>query len=340
MCPPQDRDLPSISVVVPVRNGETMIGGCVASLLAQQYPADRFEIIVVDNGSTDGTAQCVADCPVLLLRCPVPGASAARNVGVRHSTAEIVAFTDADCIADPGWLRGLAAAFEDASVGAAGGPIESFVHSGRNLVELFAEDARPLRNYCSGKGEFLPYLFGANAAYRREPLLAIGGWSEGLGTGHDVELAWRLQLRTGARIDYRPGAVIFHRHRSTWTALAHQYWTYGLGEVLLDSLFGAHPGYPRGRRFYRRRMRQQIGALPRYVAAGAIRGLRRARGRVSAYDAARPWLLLLAEGANLAGKIHGLRLSSGLSDPEPLRRYLEVAVPAHHLKRNGRAEAG
>lgn len=137
----RESELPRVSVVVPVRNGAPTIRTCVESLLAQRHAADRFEVVVVDNGSTDGTAQRVADYPVLRLRCPVPGASAARNVGVRHSTAEIVAFTDADCIADPGWLRELAAAFEDTSVGAAGGPIESFAHSGRSLIELFAEQA-------------------------------------------------------------------------------------------------------------------------------------------------------------------------------------------------------
>lgn len=331
--------LPSFSIVVPVRNGEAVIGRCVESLLAQRYPANRFEIIVVDNGSNDRTAERAAAQPVHLVACAVPGPSAARNAGVRSSEADLVAFTDADCVADPDWLAELAAAFDDAGVGAAGGPIEAFVHPGRGLVERFAEDVQPLRNFQRGEGEFLPYLFGANAAYRRELLLAVGGWSEALGTAEDVELAWRLQLRTGTRIHYRPAAVVFHHHRSTVGGLAQQYWVYGHGEVLLDSMFRAQPGYPRNPRFYRRRFAQQFAALPRYLASGVLRGLRRAFGRTGTYEAVAPWLLLVVESANLAGKIRALALSGGLRDPEPLRRHLRHAVPAHHLRRRRPAEA-
>ena len=323
----------NFSVVVPVRNGETTIGACIESLLAQRYPADRYEIIVVDNGSTDGTARVAGSFPVTLLRCETPGPSPTRNTGLRHSQAEIVAFTDADCVADPGWLLGLAPAFADEAVGAAGGAIESLQHPQRGFVELFAEDVRPLRNYRSGEGELLPFLMGANASYRRALLLAVGGWDEGLGTAEDIELAWRFQLKTRTRIAYCDDAVVYHHHRSTVKALARQYRFYGLGEVLLDSMFRTHPGYPRDARFYRQRLLRQLAALPRYVASGAIRAVRRVRGRASAYDAVRPWLLVVAEAANIAGKLEGLRLSRGLRDPEPLRRRLAVAIPLHYVPR-------
>jgi len=330
--------VPSFTVVVPVRNGEAMINTCVESLLAQRYAADRYEIIVVDNGSTDDTAGVVSSYPVTLLRCPTPGPSPARNAGARRSQNEIVAFTDADCIADPGWLGGLAAAFEDDTVGAAGGAIEAFSHPQRNVVELFCEDMPPLRNYQTGEGEFLPFLVGANAAYRREALLAAGGWDDRLGTAEDIELAWRFQLKTGTKIVYCPDAVVYHRHRSTWKALARQYWVYGLGEVLLDTLFRGQPGYPRSLRFYRHRLARQLAALSRYVASGAIRGLRRMSGRATGYEAAWPWLLMVAEGANVAGKLKGLGLTRGLRDPEPLRRYLEIVIPSHYVPRPGRKE--
>jgi glycosyltransferase involved in cell wall biosynthesis len=329
--------LPSFSVVVPVRNGEATIGTCVESLLAQRYPADRYEIIVVDNASTDDTARGVASYPVTLLRCETPGPSPARNTGVRHSHAEVIAFTDADCVADAGWLAGLAPAFADDAVGAAGGAIESFDHPQRTLVELFCADVRPLRNYGSGDGELLPFLMGANAAYRRAPLLTAGGWDEGLGTAEDIELAWRFQMKTGTRLAYCDDAIVYHHHRSTVRALARQYRVYGLGEVLLDSMFRAHPGYPRDARFYRQRIVRQLAALPRYVVSGAIRALRRLRGRASAYEAARPWLLAVAEAANLAGKLEGLRLTRGLRDPDPLRRYLAVAIPSHYVPREKEA---
>lgn len=330
--------VPTFSVVVPVRNSHATIGTCVESLLAQRYEADCYEIIIVDNGSTDATADVVTAYPVTLLPCPRPGPSPARNAGWRNSEADIIAFTDSDCVADPGWLAGLAAAFADDSVGAAGGTIEAFCHPQRTLVERFCEDMRPLGNYRTGEGEFLPFLVGANAAYRRAALLNAGGWDDGLCTAEDIELAWRVQLKTGMRIAHCPDAVVYHRHRSTWKALARQYWVYGLGEVLLDSMFRAQPGYPRNPRFYRQRLARQIGALSRYVASGAIRALRRMSGRATAYEAVWPWLMLVAEGANVAGKLKGLGLSRGLRDPEPLRRYLEIAIPSHYLPQPGRTK--
>jgi cellulose synthase/poly-beta-1,6-N-acetylglucosamine synthase-like glycosyltransferase len=329
---------PTFTIVVPVRNGAATIGPCVESLLAQRYAADRYEIVIVDNGSTDATADVVAAYPVTLLPCLRPGPSPARNAGWRNSEAEIIAFTDADCVADPGWLSGLAAAFADDSVGAAGGAIEAFRHPQRTFVELFCDDMRPLGNYRTGEGEFLPFLMGANAAYRRAALLNAGGWDDGLGTAEDIELAWRVQLKTRLKIAYCPDAIVYHRHRSTWKSLARQYWVYGLGEVLLDSMFRAHTGYPRNPRFYRQRLARQIAALLRYGASGAIRALRRMSGRATAYEAAFPWLLLVAEGANVAAKLKGLALSRGLRDPEPLRRYLEVAIPSHYLPQSARTK--
>jgi len=95
--------LPRASVVVPVFNAVGEIGRLVESLLAQDYPRDRFEIVVVDNGSTDGTAGSVAGFPVKLLKeTDVQSSYAARNRALAEVTGEWVAFTDADCFAPPG----------------------------------------------------------------------------------------------------------------------------------------------------------------------------------------------------------------------------------------------
>jgi glycosyltransferase involved in cell wall biosynthesis len=328
---------PSFTVVVPVRNGEATIRACIESLVAQQYPADRFDIIVVDNGSTDGTAQIVAPYPLTVVQCDTLGPSPARNAGVWHARGEIVAFTDADCVADTGWIAALARAFSEEAIGAAGGAIEPLRHPNRNVVERFGEHLPPLQNYRSGDNEFLPFLISANAAYRRAPLLAAGGWDDAMGSAEDIELAWRFQLRTGTKLAFCSDAVIYHRHRATVRALARQYWVYGLGEVLLDSVFGTQSGYPRDRRFYRQRLPQQLAALPRYVGAAVLRAIDRLGGRGSAYDVARPCLLTLAEAANIAGKLEGLRLTRGLRDPEPLRRHLVRAIPSQHVARVTRA---
>jgi glycosyltransferase involved in cell wall biosynthesis len=94
--------------VVPLFNEERWVDECVQALLAQDYPADRYEILVVDNNSTDQSAARVERYPrVRLLREPAQGDFAARNRGVRESTGDIIAFTDADTAPERGWLRAL-----------------------------------------------------------------------------------------------------------------------------------------------------------------------------------------------------------------------------------------
>ena len=102
-------DLPGVSVIVPVRDGVAEIGRLLASLQDLDYPADRLEVIVVDNGSRDGTAEAAARFPVTVLQEPVPSSYAARNRGARAARFPWVAFTDSDCAAAPDWLRRLMA---------------------------------------------------------------------------------------------------------------------------------------------------------------------------------------------------------------------------------------
>lgn len=100
-------NLPSVSVVVPVYNGAETIAACIESLLKQDYPSDRYDIIIVENGSTDNTTEIVKRFPVRLFHSYDKGPAPARNMGLSVSSAEIVAYTDADCVAAPNWLSEL-----------------------------------------------------------------------------------------------------------------------------------------------------------------------------------------------------------------------------------------
>src|SRR5262249_58919523 len=91
------------------------------------WPREALELIVVDNRSTDATRAVVAEYPVRLLEeHHVQSSYAARNRGVAASHGDLLAFTDADCVPDPGWVRGLAGAFDDDQIGLAAGPIEAW----------------------------------------------------------------------------------------------------------------------------------------------------------------------------------------------------------------------
>jgi len=108
MLGPVMSDRPHISVVVPFHNSECYLADCIESLLGQRDAGAAFEVILVDNGSTDGSASIAARFDdIIVLEEPVPGAYAARNTGIRHARAPVIAFTDSDCVVAPDWLRSI-----------------------------------------------------------------------------------------------------------------------------------------------------------------------------------------------------------------------------------------
>jgi glycosyltransferase involved in cell wall biosynthesis len=308
----------SVSIVVPVYNGAQTIGRCIESLLNLNQPDDGYEIIVVENGSTDNTTEVVKKYPVRLMHSQQRGPAAARNLGITNSKGHIIAFTDADCIAHPDWLLELIKPYEDPLIVGAGGAIHAYQHSERNMVERFSEDRAPLINFVSGEHEFLPHLYTANASYRLDALKRVGGFNTDLVTGEDVDLAWRMQLQTGLKVCYAPEAIIYHHHRTTTAGLARQYRNYGFGEIVLDTMYGQYPNYPRNRLFQLRRIIQQIAALPRYVVSILVRQYRLKVGQIDTYQAKLPIFSLLIESSNILGKLEALIATRLMTD----NRYL------------------
>src|SRR5436305_10594596 len=159
-----------ISVIIPAYNAESTIGACVESVLAQQT-LERFEVIVVDDGSTDGTAATAADYPgVRVLLQPNAGASAARNYGAREAIGWMLLFIDADCVATPGWLDALAGALRAGADGAKGTLLTSQPEPVARFTQIEYEDrydrmaARPRINFIDM----------GSAAYRRDGMLGVG----------------------------------------------------------------------------------------------------------------------------------------------------------------------
>jgi len=308
---------PSVSIVVPVYNGSRTIEHCITSLLNQDYPKDKYEIIVVENGSTDNTPEFLKNYPVRLIHCNKPGPSEARNNGIAYSRSDIIAFTDADCVAAPNWLTNLTQPYINPKVGGVGGEILAYRHANRNFVEIFSDDYSPLINYGSeNSGEFLPRLYTANASYRRELINQIGGFRPYLITGQDVDLSWRLQLQTDYKLQYAPEATIYHHHRTTKAGLARQYRRYGFGEIMLDTLYRQHPGYPRNRSYQLKRIMKQLYAMLRYTVSMGVRRIRLTTGRATPYEAAVPGLWFLIEWNNIRGKIDGLIATRLMKDPQ------------------------
>lgn len=222
-------NLPFLSVIIPVYNGEKTIGECIESLLNQDYPKDKYEIIVVDNNSGDKTAQIVKKYPVRYLEeKAIQSDFAARNRSIRHAAnGQILAFTDADCIASRDWLKKSVKAFEDDRIGCVAGSIEGY--KAQNYVDEYLSK-RKIISQDEKRGDLpLPYAKTANAFYRREVFDKIGLFEERWRSAGDADICWRMQLETDYKIKFIPDTIIFHKHRSTVFSMFKQCLKWGIG---------------------------------------------------------------------------------------------------------------
>jgi glycosyltransferase involved in cell wall biosynthesis len=277
---------PFVSVVIPVYNGADTIEELLLSLLAQNYPGDRYEIIVVDNGSRDNTCEIVGKYLVTLLKeWEKRGAAAARNKGIREAQGDIIAFIDADCVADRNWLRIVVADHQDSSIGAFVGEVRGH-EPARTKVEVILNQQRRLSPFrfeesAGGKPQavlksripiqprtvlerlwvrlgiityyqqrmILPQLYSAptaNVAYRRAALEAVGLFDDDLVHGEDPDLAYRVQLNTNYRFHPAPEAVVYHKHQTTLAEVFLHQQGYGLARMLLlDKYIGLCPNVRR-----------------------------------------------------------------------------------------------
>lgn len=310
----------SVTVIVPVYNGSRTIRDCIDALLNQDYPRLQYEIVVVDNNSTDTTAQLVADYPdVRLLRqIEVQSSYAARNMGAAQAKGEILAFTDADCIPAPDWLSKLLNPFEDPQVLATGGVVKDA--KAANLVETFLGEESSLSRYQHAPGQFLSPLITANAALRKKEFDTLAGFNDRLYTGADIDLAWRLQLKSGDCIRYAPEAVVCHQHRSNLKSMFRQYRRHGFGEIFLDAIYQQYPGYPRTLRYQVKNIGRQMWALVVYLRSFVYR-LLKYFFRPDRYYLLQPLFRFVAESGNLWGKLQGLWATRALRLNPALRQW-------------------
>ena len=222
---------PFVSVIIPVLNGERTIRECLVSLLEMDYPAELREILVVDNGSSDRTADIVNTYPVRYLVERRRGAPSARNKGIEASKGGILAFTDADCIVSRGWLRSLVQAFGEPDVGGVAGEIVAYPP--RTPAERYAARIRHLSPQQYLSRPLLPFAVFANLSFRRDVFDRIGLLDNALRQGESTDFCTRFFREAGMKLRYAPKAVVFHRHRVTAREFFRQQWRYGRGHALL-----------------------------------------------------------------------------------------------------------
>jgi len=228
----------TISLVIPVLNAERTLVLCLNAL--EQLNPQPLEIILVDNGSTDGTLPLakqfqarVANC--LILHEPKRGASAARNAGIHAARGDIVAFTDGDCAPRRDWLEHVLQPFAEARVGAVAGKIVGATST--SLLELFsALYTLQSSDVPTVHERWTPWAGGfptANLSARRLLLEQLGGFDEDVTIyGEDYDLCARL-YEAGSRIAFTPHASVVHHHRSTLTGLMTQAFGFGRSHAYL-----------------------------------------------------------------------------------------------------------
>jgi GT2 family glycosyltransferase len=233
--PPRLAHNPRVSVVVCAYNAERTMEPCLASLEQLNYP--DYEVIVVNDGSTDRTLEIAERFPYArILSQPNKGLSVARNVGAEMATGEIVAYTDSDCVADPDWLTYLVATMERKQLVACGGP--NFPPPEDSLVPSAVAVSPGGPTHVLLTDETAEHIAGCNMAFRRDALLALGGFDPTYrAAGDDVDMCWRFQ-DAGHTIGFSPAAIVWHFRRNTVGAYLGQQRGYGKAEALV---YAKHP---------------------------------------------------------------------------------------------------
>jgi len=284
---------PFISVILATRNREALLGETLNALAAQRWPRDRGEIIVADNGSTDGTREVVAAAvarqegpSVRYLYVAEAGKSAAVNAALQQAQGDLVAFTDDDVLPEPQWLEQLAHAFGRPEVDFVAGrifprweaPAPSWMSPALYGVLAIADGGeQPLQIKAGGHEH--PMTIGANMAVRASVIRRLGGLRRDLGklggtlrTGEDHEFFLRM-IHGGCQGVYEPAAVV--RHFVPRARLDRSYfrsWLYQNGQDVAR----LEATYPSGRRLF---------GVPRYLWRAAAADALAAARATATFDA-------------------------------------------------------
>jgi mycofactocin system glycosyltransferase len=231
---------PPVTVIIPTRDRAEVLAECLESVFGEDYPSDRMEVIVIDDGSKDETRILVRTRPCRLLTNPESrGQSYCRNLGAQHAKGEILAFLDSDCVAGRLWLRALVSCFQWEKIGAVGGYVDSYLN--QSYLDRYEKDFSPLNlgKYIllgtNNRSAF--YIPGCSLLVRKEAFFETGGIRETLHLGEDVDFCWRMR-NAGWHALYVPSGAVGHRHRNRLAAMLRRRTDYGTSEAVLYRL---HP---------------------------------------------------------------------------------------------------
>jgi glycosyltransferase involved in cell wall biosynthesis len=258
---------PKVSLIVCTRNRSSQLQQLFAHVSRLEEPPGGWELIVVDNGSTDETPRIVhhfadsAHVDVRYVQAPVPGLARARNMGIAASAGDLLVFTDDDCYPQPDFLRAMVAVFERHRVGFIGGRV--ILYDSTDTVMTVKESTTPC--------DIAPYAYvrpglihGANMAVSMDLVRAVGGFDPHLGAGtpciagEDTEFFARA-VWAGWRGRYDPGPVVAHHHGRKPGSDARRHfegYDYGRGAYFLKLLLAPSSRWTYAKYWYRRLRRR------------------------------------------------------------------------------------
>lgn len=217
-----------VSVVVCTKDRSNMLRLCLESILRNSLLP--YEIVVVDQSVDDRTAAVVdqasvmSGCPIRRIQLDSTGLSIARNIGVKAALGEVIAFTDDDCDAAPGWVEAIVQEFVDETVGCVCGHVYPADHKQRPRQTRISTLSNRPRSIVTGKCN--PFLVGRgnNMAFRKSDLEKLGMFNEYIGVGssvyagEDLDILYRL-MEVGGRIVHTPDAIVYHAQPDEWESV-------------------------------------------------------------------------------------------------------------------------
>jgi glycosyltransferase involved in cell wall biosynthesis len=222
--------LPSVSIVIPTCGRPGRLAECLRSIAALDYPRDRFEVVVVDDGGPvplhDVVSRFQPQVPLTLIRQANAGPSSARNTGAAQAKGDYLAFTDDDCVLDPAWLQALAAVWAESPECMVGGlTLNGAVGVCSTTSQLILDAVYRYYNVDPAEARFLA---SNNMALPVRGYREVGGFDPSLRAAEDRDLCDRW-LRCGKRIRYTPSARLHHVRPMNTAAFCRLYFHYGNG---------------------------------------------------------------------------------------------------------------
>jgi mycofactocin glycosyltransferase len=228
---------PSVTVIIPTRDRRNELVECLESVFSLDYPEDRIEVIVVDDGSQDDTSELLRKLPCKVISHKESrGQSYCRNRGAGAARGEILAFIDSDCVPSTTWLKELMPAFQWDEVGAVGGFVDGYFDKSQldRYEKAFSSLSMGKRIASAAGNTSTLYVPTCNLLVRKCAYTKVGGIMEEMSVGEDVDFCWRMRS-SGYRLLYLPYGTVRHKHRNVLPRMLRRRAQYGTSEALLHT---------------------------------------------------------------------------------------------------------